>query len=86
MNADVLPKVRMHLELEDIGESITAIVVLDGLGEPFRAVGSAAQSPDRDPSRPSLAPELAVVHALSDLQHQLLERVHEHIDRSTGDI
>jgi len=86
LNSDVLPKVRMHLELESEGESVTATAVLDGFGEPFHASGSAAQSRDRDPARPNLAAELAVVRALSDLHHQILERVHERIDRSMGDI
>lgn len=86
MSIDVLPKVRMSLALEADTEAITATAVLDGFGERFRVHGSAPQSPDRDPVCPNFAPELAVARALSELHHQLLERVHEHIDRSMGDI
>ena len=83
---DVLPKVRMSLVIEVDEASMVATAVLDGFGEPLRAVGMAPLTPDRDPGCPSFTPEIAVARALGELHHQLLERVHERIDRAGSDI
>ena len=83
---EVLPKVRMSLIIELDGASMVATAVLDGFGEPLRAVGMAPLTPDRDPGCPSFTPEIAVARALADLHHRLLEMVHERIDRAGSDV
>ncbi len=78
------PDVAVSVSLDTGPDSVTATVILDGLGSPYTATAEAPRS-HRDPI-PHIEFELAVSRALSRLQHGIMERIHEQIDRSTDDV
>ena len=80
---DLPPDVAMDVELETYPETVTATVTLDGLGAPYTVTAEAWRS-SKEPD-PHIEFELAVSRALNRLEHRIMERVHERIDRSGAD-
>jgi Rv2632c-like len=77
------PTVKMVVALETEPDTVTATVTLDGLETPYAASAEARRS-TREPDS-HIEVELAVSRALARLQHQIMERVHERINRSATD-
>ena len=77
------PDVEMNISLESHPDTVTATLTLDGLGPSFTATGEAWRS-SREPD-PHIEYELAMSRALTRLEHRIMERVHQRIDRSTTD-
>lgn len=86
MDVDVLPKVRVNVTVETEDETVTATAVVDGISRTFRAVGNAPYSTAGTRPVPRIAPELAVARALHVLYHEMMESIHERIDRAYEDI
>jgi Domain of unknown function (DUF1876) len=88
MSAEVLPKVRIGVTLEAADDAILATATLGGFAEPLRGHGSAPLSrhTGHDRGLPDFTAELAVARAIRDLYHEILESIHERVDRSIGDI
>lgn len=78
------PEVTMTVSFEPGPDNVSATVTLDGLGLPYKATADAWRS-HRDPE-PNIEFALAVSRALSRLQHEIMESIHERIDRTTDDI
>lgn len=81
--SDPIPSVELHVEFDPAPDAVNATVTMDGLGPTCKATGHAPRAvhhPDAE-----MDYELAVSRALSALEHQLMERVHERIDRATID-
>lgn len=80
---DRTPVLEMEVALEEEPDIVTATVTLDGLEMPYTATAEAWRS-DREPD-PHIEIELALSRALARLEHRIMERVHERIDRSATD-
>ncbi len=78
------PYVGMNVALETDPDSVKATVTLDGLGSGYEASAEAPRS-HREPDA-HIEFELAVSRALSRLQHNLMEQIHEKIDRTADDV
>ena len=85
MSTVVLPKVRMSVSWLAHEGTMTASVKLEGLGEAYESEGVAPVTHGAT-AIPTIASELAMARALNDLQHQIMGRLHERIDRSTDDV
>lgn len=81
--SDGTPAVEMNVALETKPDTVTATVTLDGLDGPYTATAEAWRS-NREPD-PHVEVELALSRALARLEHRIMERVHERIDRSATD-
>lgn len=77
------PAVEMSVALEAEPDTVSATVTLEGLGTPYTATAEAWRS-RREPD-PHVEVELAMSRALARLEHRIMERVHERIDRSMTD-
>ncbi len=79
-----IPKPAMTVSLKPGLETVAATVTLDGIGPSFAVTAEAWRS-DRAPD-PHIAFELALSRALSRLQHEIMESIHQRIDRATDDV
>lgn len=85
MPVEATPRLTMNVASALEADELRTTVTLEGLGEPY--AGSATASVTRRDARSSgIAFELSVVRALQALQHEIMERVHERIDRATDDV
>lgn len=78
------PKVAMRVALREAPDNVTATVAIDGLGPGYEATAEAPRS-HQDPDT-HIEFELAVSRALNELEHRIMERIHERIDRTTDDV
>lgn len=78
------PHVAMSVALDSAAETVSATVTIDGLGPGYEATADAPRSHQDPPT--DIEFELAVSRALLALEHRIMERVHERIDRSTDDV
>ena len=85
MSTVVLPKLTMSVASIAHAEELVSTVTLEGLGEPFLCSATAALNTTREESL-RIALELSIVRALRELEHELMERIHEGIDRFTDDV
>lgn len=86
MDVDVLPKVRVNVTVETGDETVSATATVDGLSRTYQAVGNAPYRNTGAHPMPRIGPELAVARALHVLYHDMMESIHERIDRSYEDI
>lgn len=85
MSTVVLPKLTMTVASIVHADQLETTVSFEGLGEPHVCSATAAMNPSREASL-RIALELSVVRALHQLEHEIMERIHEGIDRVTDDI
>ena len=81
--SDRIPSVVLHVDFDPAPDAVNATVTMNGLGATCKATGHAPRAvhhPD-----PEMDYELAMSRALSALEHQLMERVHQRIDRAATD-
>lgn len=78
------PEVAMSVALDPRPDKVLATVRLEGLGMGYQATAEAPRS-HHDPVT-HIEFELAVSRALARLQHRIMERIHEQIDRATDDV
>ena len=81
---DRTPAVAMSVALHPHGDRVSATVTLDGLGAHYEASALAPVSKQQPAA--GVEYQLAVSRALSKIQHDLMESVHERIDRTTDDV
>lgn len=81
--SDRIPTVELRVDFDPVADAVNATVTMDGLGPTCTSTGHAPRAVRRPD--PELDYELAVSRALSGLEHQIMERVHERIDRATTD-
>jgi Rv2632c-like len=81
--SDRIPSVVLHVDFDPTPDAVNATVTMDGLGPTCKATGHAPRAVRRPD--PEMDYELAMSRALSALEHQLMERVHQRIDRAATD-
>lgn len=85
MSTVVLPKLTMSVASIAHPDELGTTVTLGGLGAPYVCSARAALPPGGEASL-RMALELSVVRALHKLEHEMMERIHEGIDRITDDV
>lgn len=79
-----IPEPAMTVSLKPGPDTVAATVTLDGLGRSFTVTAEAWRS-NRAPDL-HIVFELALSRALSRLQHEIMESIHQRIDRETDDV
>jgi hypothetical protein len=79
------PGVTLTVTIRADADKTIADVTLGGLGATYRAEAEASRSHGKLTSSP-IDRELALARALDEIHHQLMESIHERIDRSADDI
>jgi hypothetical protein len=80
-----LPKLTMSVASIAHPEELTTTITFDGLDEPYVCSATAPLNPRRETSL-RIALQLSVVRALHELEHEMMEHIHEQIDRVTDDV
>lgn len=85
MSTVVLPRLTMSVATIAHPDELVTTITFEGLGEPYVCSATAPLSPSRETSL-RIGVQLGVVRALHNLEHEMMERIHEQIDRVTDDV
>ncbi len=82
---DLSPDLTLTVAIRDEADKTIASIALGGLGTDYVAEAEAPRSHGNLTIAP-IDRELAVARALDEIHHQLMESIHERIDRSADDV